>query len=280
MKIKVWGVRGSIPTPGVSTFRYGGNSTCLEIRPHGTHIIIIDAGSGIRNLGNELMREKEIEKICMLLTHSHWDHLMGFPFFKPAYFSHFTIQICGGPKAQDSLSKYLARQMEPPYFPIDFNHLRAKFEFGSPGPLSILDEELQIDSIELSHPNGGYGYKFRQNGKTFVFLTDNELAYQHEDGLKFEDYVAFCQGADLLFHDAQYTNDEYKKTRTWGHSTFDQAIDLAVAANVKSLGFIHHEPDRTDGELDAEVERCRRRLKDENRSLRCFGVMEMMEIEL
>ena len=280
MKIKVWGCRGSIPAPGVSTIRYGGNGTCLEIRPHGTHIIIIDAGSGLRCLGNDLMREKEIEKISMLLTHSHWDHVMGFPFFRPAYFSHFTIQICGGPKAQDSLAKYVARQMEPPYFPVDFSLLKATFDFSCRGPLSILDEELKIDSIDLSHPNGGYGYKFQQNGKTFVFLTDNELRYRHEDGLAFEDYVAFCKDADLLFHDAQYTEEEYRKTRTWGHSTFDQAVDLALAANVKSLGFVHHDPDRTDGEIDAQVERCRRRIAEQKSPLYCFGVMERMEIDL
>ncbi|MBF0501256.1 MAG: MBL fold metallo-hydrolase [Candidatus Riflebacteria bacterium] len=280
MKIKVWGCRGSLPTPGPQTIRYGGNGTCIEIRPHGTHIIIIDAGSGLRILGKELIKEKEIEKISFLMTHSHWDHLMGFPFFLPAYFSRFTIEIRGGPKAQDSLAKYLARQMEPPYFPVDFNLLKAKFVFGGSGPLSILDEDIQIDSIELSHPNGCYGYKFQHYGKTFVFLTDNELAYHHEGGLSTDEYVSFCKNADLLFHDAQYTDEEYEKTRTWGHSTFNQAIDLALAAGVKSLGFIHHDPDRTDDDLDFQVEKCNKRITDENRELHCFGVQEGMEIDL
>jgi ribonuclease BN (tRNA processing enzyme) len=139
---------------------------------------------------------------------------------------------------------------------------------------------LEVCPIPLSHPNGGYGYKFIEQGKVFVFLTDNELDFQHEGGLSRAKYIEFCQGVDLLLHDAQYTEEEYKFTRGWGHSNFGDATDLAIEAGVKSLGLFHHDPDRTDNDLDRQVEFCQERIHQKDGKTECFATAEGMEIEL
>jgi phosphoribosyl 1,2-cyclic phosphodiesterase len=287
MKIRIWGCRGSITTPGPTTLRYGGNSTCLEIRTARGHIIVVDAGSGLRNLGKDLSQKKEMIQILQIrffFTHSHWDHLVGFPFFEPAYSSQSSITFCGGPHTQDSIRRYLAHQMEAPYFPVDFNLLKARFDFRcerpnmEPGNCCL--DGLEVCPVSLSHPNGGYGYKFIEGGKSLVFLTDNELSFQHEGGLSRAQYVAFCRGADLVLHDAQYTDEEYERTRAWGHSTFGDATDLAIEAGVKSLGLVHHDPDRADDELDRQVEFCQERIRLSGSAVGCFAAAEGMVIEL
>jgi phosphoribosyl 1,2-cyclic phosphodiesterase len=284
MKIRIWGCRGSITTPGVTTLRYGGNTTCVEIRTKRGQIIIIDAGSGARNLGRALSQEKNVSQIRFFFTHSHWDHLVGFPFFQPAYLDYFSITFCSGSHAQDSIRKYLTHQMEAPYFPVDFNHLRAKFDFHcqrpnmEPGNCHL--DGWEVCPVPLSHPNGGYGYKFIEGDKTLVFLTDNELDFQHQGGLSRGQYIEFCRGADLLLHDAMFTEEEYKFTRGWGHSTIGQATDLAIEANVKSLGLFHHNPDHTDDEISREVEFCQERIQRKASTVECFATAEGMEIDL
>jgi ribonuclease BN (tRNA processing enzyme) len=139
---------------------------------------------------------------------------------------------------------------------------------------------LEVRPVPLNHPNGGYGYKFMERGKTFVFLTDNELDFHHEGGLSRGQYLEFCRGADLLLHDAQYTEEEYKITRGWGHSTMGQATDLAIEAGVKSLGLFHHDPDHSDDEINRQVESCRERIKLETGTVECFATAEGMEIDL
>jgi phosphoribosyl 1,2-cyclic phosphodiesterase len=284
MKIRIWGTRGSIPVPGSTTLRYGGNTTCLEIRTCRGQIIVVDAGSGVRNLGRFLSQEKDLPPIRFFFTHSHWDHLSGFPFFQPAYSISSSIAFCSGPHAQDFLRNNLTHQMKAPFFPVDFKYLRAKFDFRcerphmEPGHCRL--DGLEVCPVLLNHPNGGYGYKFMERGKTFVFLTDNELRFQHEGGLSREEYVDFCRGADLLFHDAQYTEEEYIITCGWGHSTFSDATDLAIESGVKRLGLIHHDPNRTDDDLDVQVAFCRDRIRKLGNPVECFAVPEGMLIDL
>lgn len=284
MKIKIWGCRGSITTPGPTTLRYGGDSTCLEIRAAEGQIIIVDAGSGLRSLGKVLSQEKDVTRIRFFFTHSHWDHLVGFPFFQPAYSDRFSITLCSGRHAQDSVRKYLAHQMEAPYFPVAFHLLKAKFDFRcerpdmEPGNCRFDGKEIY--PVPLNHPNGGYGYKFIESGKALVFLSDNELRFQHEGGLSREQYVEICRGVDLLFHDAQYTDEEYKLTRGWGHPTFVDATDIAIEAGVKSLGLFHHDPDRSDDDLGRQVEFCRERIRLAHSAVECFAAAEGMFIEL
>lgn len=280
MKIIVWGCRGTLPTPGQNTLKYGGNTTCLEIRNNKGFPTIIDAGSGIRYLGKKLLQEEGLHEICLMLTHSHWDHLMGFPFFMPAYFSRFKINVCGVQSARNYMCHSLARQLEAPYFPVDFEQLKAQFNFGCSGPGCGSCQQMKIESVPLSHPNGGFGFKITENGRRFVFLTDNELGYQHPGGKLPYEYVDFCRDVDLLFHDAQYTDEEYQKTQTWGHSTYNQALKLAIDAKVKRLGLFHHDPDRSDAELDKIVVELQQAAVRANSSLEVFAVYEGMQIEL
>ena len=174
--------------------------------------------------------------------------------------------------------------MEAPYFPIDFNLLKAKFDFRcerpnmEPGNCRL--DELEVCPVLLNHPNGGYGYKFTERGKALVFLTDNELSFQHQGGLNREQYAEFCRGVDLLFHDAQYTDEEYRITRGWGHSTYSDTTDLAIEAGVKCLGLFHHDPDHTDDDLDRQVEFCQERIRLAGSAVECFAAAEGMVIEL
>lgn len=279
MKIKVWGCRGSIAAPGPDTLRYGGNTTCVEIIGLDGVEIVIDAGSGARNLGKELMK-RGTREIFLLFTHAHWDHLIGFPFFDPAYCDQCKIYLCGGPKVQDSLKNYLYHQMQAPYFPVDMELLHATFEFGFENAHGNSIGNIQVETIQLNHPNGGYGFKFIENGKTFVFLTDNELGFSHDHSVSYNDYVNFCKNADLLFHDAQFTEEEYKTRKGWGHSNYKDVFEFALKTNVKRLGFFHHDPDRTDEELDKIVEFYSRRAKDLSSNIQVFAVAEGMEFEL
>lgn len=284
MHIKIWGCRGSLTSPGKHTLKYGGESTCIELTSGAGKKIIIDAGSGIRRLGNRIIEDGDPLELTLLITHAHWDHLAGFPFFKPAYFSKFSIAVCGGPTARDSVFGYLMQQMQPPYFPVDMSVLKADFSSGCTcgeglcgNNITGTEPSLLCSAIPLSHPGGGYGYKFENNGNSFVFLTDNELGYTHPGGLDYKGYTDACKGADLLIHDAQYTDGEYRKTRTWGHSTYKDTLDLAIDAGVKRLGLFHHDPDRTDRQLDRIVERCRKYLLKKGSSIECFACADDME---
>ena len=280
MKITVWGCRGSLPTPGRNTLRYGGNTTCLEILLNDGTLIVLDAGSGMRKLGKKLVKEQGPNEMYLFLTHSHWDHLMGFPFFVPGYLDRYTIKVRGGPKARRSLRAYLKHQMEPPYFPVRFDAMKAHFDFAKGDPEKKTIGSATVVPIRLNHPNGGYGFKFVEDGRSFVFLTDNELTYGHDGGLTVDEYISFCDGADLLFHDAQYTDEEYRLTRGWGHTRFDTATDLAVRAQVKRFGLFHHDPDHTDDAMDGFVAGCSQRIAKSGARIDCFGVQEGMEIDL
>jgi len=286
MIIKIWGCRGSLPSPGADTVRYGGESTCLELITDEGEVLVVDAGSGIRKLGNDLIKRK-VKKVTLLLTHAHWDHLAGFPFFRPAYFPDCTITVCGGLVAHDSVINYLKHQMAPPFFPVDFSAMKAEFKTGCHCDSGICSKRLPetgssflCESIPLNHPNGGYGFKFTGKIGTFVFLTDNELRFHHEGGLTRKEYIDFCRDADLLFHDAQYLEKEYEKTRSWGHSTFQDAIDVAIEAGVKKLGLLHHDPERSDDEIDRQIEWCTNYIRRKGSSLECFACAEGMTLSL
>jgi phosphoribosyl 1,2-cyclic phosphodiesterase len=280
MRIKIWGCWGSIASPGQGALRYGGNCTCLEIRPREGGVIIVDAGSGVRLLGKKLMQDKSLNELYMILTHAHWDHLSGFPFFTPAYLSRFKINVYGGPNAQGALKNYLSHQMSPPYFPVDFNVMKATFTFGYECPDMGTVGLVEFIPIPLSHPNGGYGFKFVKKEKTVVFLTDNELDYSHPGGLSRKDYVEFCRNVDLLIHDAQYTDEDYKITRGWGHSTYFDATQLAIEAGVKELCLFHHDPDRTDDDLDRQVEYCHNLIQKAESPVKCYAAAEGLEIHV
>jgi phosphoribosyl 1,2-cyclic phosphodiesterase len=279
MKIKIWGSRGSIPVSGKDYLKYGGDTTCVEIRTRSGDIIIIDAGTGIRRLGNQLADEKCFD-LNFIFTHAHWDHLMGFPFFKPLYFKKSTLRMHGCPFHSKFVETILSKVMAPPNFPVKYSDITAQMSYPNACPTKFDIGSVNVVPIALSHPNGGSGYKFIEDGKTFVFLTDNELGYIHPGGLSFEDYLSFSSDADLLIHDAEYTPEEYKSFMDWGHSVYTDALDLAQQAAVKKLGLFHLNQERTDKEMEKIVKDCSNRIAAKGSNLTCVGVAGDMEFEL
>ena len=279
MIIKIWGSRGSIPVSGKDYLKYGGDTTCVDIRTKSGDIIIIDAGTGIRRLGNQLVDEKRFD-LHFIFTHAHWDHLMGFPFFKPLYFKRSTIRMHPCPFHSKFVETILSRIMTPPNFPVKYSDITAQLVYTEACPTEFEIGSVKVIPIALSHPNGGSGYKFIEDNKTFVFLTDNELGHIHPGGVPFEDYLNFCSKADLLIHDAEFTPDEYHTHMDWGHSAYTDALDLAQQARVKKLGLFHINRERTDKEMDKIVKDCRNRIAAKESNLACVGVACDMEFEL
>ena len=279
MIIRCYGARGSIPVSGDGYNKYGGDTTCLALRSENDEVIIVDAGTGIRRLGNQLLSEEK-DHYRILFTHSHLDHIMGFPFFKPLFREETTVEMMGCPATQGNLKKLLAKAMAAPLFPVPFDDLKASIQYTNDCAVEFDIDSIHITPINLNHPNVGRGYKFQENGKTFVFLTDNELGYRHRDGRTFDDYAAFSEGADLLVHDAEYTPEEYQRTVSWGHSTYLDAVDLALKAGVKAFGLCHHNQDRLDDEQDAILQKCRELIEKEGSQMTCFSLTQNFEIIL
>ncbi len=266
--VRFWGVRGSYPAPGPQTIRHGGNTTCVEVQA-GTHILILDAGSGIIRLGKELLQRTKGEalNVSLFITHGHGDHLLGFPFFTPLFDPHARISIFGPRLAGQSIEQLVTPIMSPPYFPVDVRSLPSCRMFHT-----ITDEEhiiwrhddtdptvrtkhedrtgaevRVISKITNSHPkNGALIYRIEHAGRCLVFATDVEWSGQPD-----ADFIALAKGADLLIHDAQYTTDDYELTKQgFGHSTVKMATDVAQAARVRRLILFHHEPTYDDNQLD------------------------------
>jgi phosphoribosyl 1,2-cyclic phosphodiesterase len=279
MFIRIWGSRGSIPVSGKSYVKYGGDTTCVEIRTKDDRIIIVDAGTGIRRLGRRLMEEGRYS-YDMIFTHAHWDHLMGFPFFEPLYTKRTRLRIQGCPFAQKFIQTMLSKIVDPPNFPVGYDNLKARIHYEPECMEHFQIGTVTVIPIPLCHPNDGNGYKFIEEDRAFVFLTDNELDYCHPGGRSFEEYRSFSEGADLLIHDGEFTPEEYKKTRRWGHSTYTRALDLAVQAGVKRLGLFHSNQARTDRQMDRLVEDCRKRAAQRGAKLQCFGVAADMTFKL
>ena len=280
MRIKIWGCRGSIPSPGCATRCYGGNTTCLEVRLDNGTLVVIDAGTGIRELGNAMLKDRGPRELYLLLTHAHWDHLQGFPFFVPAYMQEYSIRVRSGPLARESLERFLAHQLDPPFFPVTFGELKAHFDFDSAYGRELSIDGTSIRPIMLNHPNGGYGYRFVFRGKKFVFLTDTELGQEHPGGLPRGEYLDFCRNADLLIHDAQYTEAEYQRSRGWGHSTYLAAAQFALEAGARRLALFHHDPLHADRDIDRFVRECVHLIRRQGSRMSCFAAREGMEITL
>ena len=282
MEVTFWGTRGSIPTPGQSTVRYGGNTTCVEIR-HNDDIVIVDAGTGIRGLGYKLLRERGAHlDIPLLITHTHWDHIQGLPFFLPAFIKGNRLRVFGPHSHESSFDKVLANQMQFSYFPVNFAQLAADI---SPRTLRELESfdlgEITVTPKYINHPIPTLAYRFDADGKSIVFLTDfepyrdiiyNGVCPDEEEREEFEDVQdavreqnegvrLFAEGADVLVIDAQYTDEEYNNGRIgWGHTSMKQAVEIAISANAKRVVFFHHDPDRSDDDLDRLVAEHRERV--------------------
>jgi phosphoribosyl 1,2-cyclic phosphodiesterase len=255
--LRCWGTRGSIPTPGPETVRYGGNTTCFEIR-HAGQRLIFDAGSGIRPLGLDVV-EKGPDTIHIFLTHFHWDHIQGFPFFAPLYDPEDSIKIVG-PKQKDiDVQNLFAGQMGPIYFPVPFSVVAAEMEFEHLNEGEYELDDVRIQVMRVKHPSYVIAYRIEVGGRTICLIPDNEMEGDMYDvGPDWEKRIVdFVGDADVLVHDSMYTDAEYGRRSGWGHSTFSQSLRLGEAGGVGQLLFFHHDPTRTDDDLDEIVARAK-----------------------
>lgn len=279
MQICCWGSRGQIPVSGPQFTKYGGDTTCIEVRSGNDDILIIDAGSGIRNLGAILLNEKK-RKINLLFTHLHLDHIVGLPFFTPLYNSESHIHIYGCSFGDTSFQAALNGMMRPPYFPVDLKEVSSKISYSEIGDRPFWVGSIKISPVLLNHPNGGLGFKLEENGVVFVFLTDNELGAEVAGSRPFSHYVKFCRGADLLVHDAEFKPEEYPGYKSWGHSTYSDAVRLAIEAEVKRLGLFHINNQRSDEQVDALVKEAKMLIAEGKENAECFALASGFSIQL
>jgi phosphoribosyl 1,2-cyclic phosphodiesterase len=268
MKITFWGTRGSIAAPGRDTVVYGGNTTCVEVALASGRTVVIDAGTGMRKLGDAIIRRNGLVDIHLLMTHVHWDHLVGFPFFGPLYDVNTRVVVDGCRRGLESLKRIFSTNYVDGVWPIRFEDLKATIEPEHRLLHGNLDlEDVVVESHQLQHPQGGMGFKFTEGSRVFVFLTDNELLDKGWHGSSKADFVRFCQGADLLVHDCQYLPEEMTIRRGWGHSDLDSVVELAQDAGVKRLLLFHHDPWRTDQEIAEMVARGQELVRGANSTL-------------
>ena len=265
MKIRFWGVRGSIPSPGRKTVRYGGNTTCIEIETDDGQTIILDAGTGIVPLAQSFLKRLPLT-FSIFITHTHWDHIQGLPFFVPIFIPGNQIRIYGAfdPVLQREIGDVLVRQMEYCYFPVREAELKADIQYSSLYERQTLEiGSARVTNIVMNHTVLNFGYRIDSNGKSIFFTGDNEPLYNiYQTG---DDYYAeydnlisrknvmladFIRGVDVLIADSAYTEQEYPTKKGWGHGTYNSCIDMAKNAGAKALYLTHHEPLRSDDELD------------------------------
>lgn len=269
--VTFWGVRGTIPCPMASHLGFGGNTSCVEVQA-GKQRIIIDAGTGLRMLGRKLLAEG-VTGATLLLSHTHLDHISGFPFFAPAYTKGFGLRVISGHlNGGPDIESVMARQMERPLFPVPLRTMGGDLSFLEvpPGHSFKLEGGVRIHTAALNHPDGATGYRIEYQGRSVAYVTDTEHVPDHPD----RNILNLVDGVDLLLYDSTYTDDEWAQRIGWGHSTWMEAVRIARAAHVKMLGLFHHDPDHDD----ATMERIEAAAKAEFAN--CFAAREGTTISL
>ena len=269
-----WGTRGSIPTPGAGTLRYGGNTSCLEVRADGRRYVF-DAGTGIRALGRAADGPAEAE---LFLTHFHWDHVQGFPFWGALYDAGSRVRVHGPPQDGAGAASLVTGLMAPSYFPVQVEALAARVEFADVDDRPWTDGTAQVTAARVCHPGFTCGYRLDGGGASLAYVPDNELG--RADAALRRRIVDLVAGVDLLIHDAMCRDDEYSRYRGWGHSSVGDAVRLAEDAGVRRLLLFHHSPERSDDEVDDIVGALRERLAERGSALRVDAAAEGVAIPL
>jgi phosphoribosyl 1,2-cyclic phosphodiesterase len=277
MLVKFWGVRGSISTPGPGTVRYGGNTTCVEIRA-GDEIIILDAGTGLRSLGVSLLEEFKDQplNLTMLLTHTHWDHIQGLPFFPPIYNPRCRLKIYGCRGARKGLAAMLMGQMESTYFPVAFDKLPSNIQIEELKDFNFDVGPVIVRALRANHPGMCVGYRLFSPDGVVTFFPDTEPRTGGID----REMVEFVRDSDVLILDSQYDSAGYKTHVGWGHGCVDDSVALALQANVKQLLFFHHDPDSDDKKIDGFVKHARKLVAKAKSKLKVDAASEGMVIQL
>ena len=249
MIITFYGVRGSVPSPGPDTAKYGGNTSCVHIETASGQDLVLDAGTGIRALGKRLI-EKE-STINILLSHGHWDHIQGYPFFKPIYQQDRQIRVYTSATGNHGQICSLFDQIDGASFPVKVSDLPSRSECVTENIETDLSRQgIHVRRLPINHPGGGYAYRIEEEGTSCAYITDNELEPPEQLHTTYDQWVEFCHGVDVLIHDAQYLQTDIPHKHGWGHSLVSQVRQLAVDAEVGCLAMFHHDPDRTDTEID------------------------------
>ncbi|HJT79959.1 MAG TPA: response regulator [Chthoniobacterales bacterium] len=294
-RLKVWGVRGSLPTPGPKTIRYGGNTSCVELRADG-EIIVLDAGTGIHGLGLALNNEfgSETIKLTLLITHTHWDHIQGLPFFAPVYNAKNLIRILGYEGARSGLANILAGQMETPFFPVSLRELPSHLAIEELKEMEFQIGKVRVQAKFVNHPGICAGYRLFTSAGSVAFIPDNEpyeplkAQVAKKDGIDGEEarnfaeterakMVEFLRDCDVAILDGQYTEEEYERHVGWGHSSVSSAVQLALDANVKRLLIFHHDPTHDDDMIDRMIENARQLVSKSGKAMVVEGAREGVE---
>jgi phosphoribosyl 1,2-cyclic phosphodiesterase len=288
--VRFWGTRGSIPTPGPRTRKYGGNTSCVGLTIDET-LFVCDGGTGLRELGLDAEnRAPHAVHAHLFFSHMHWDHIQGFPFFVPAYSSTTSLSVYEIAPGDDRVQRLLHGQMRSEYFPVSFSDLGSRITADHfDGGRKIVDGVV-VRCIEQTHPGRSFAFSFEKNGVKVVYATDNELdlvlqnaeeAERDPERMRLipEAFVRFVEGADLLIADGQYTDEEYREKRGWGHARAKTVVDLAIQAGVKQCAIFHHDPMHSDDDVDAIVDGCRRRAQDAGSKVVVFGAREGLTLK-
>jgi phosphoribosyl 1,2-cyclic phosphodiesterase len=289
MIIKFWGTRGSVPVPGKDTIKYGGNTPCVEVQSSSAELIILDGGSGIRELGNKLIENKSRREINIFISHYHWDHIQGIPFFLPLYDKNRKIIFHGLSSNGSEIEKILSVQMQPEYFPVKIEEAKAEIEFRNLNPGDIYKvSNLSIETSNANHSSPTLAYKISEGNKSIVYMTDNEIHwndYPENLNLSNQDdnirrLVKFCSNCDYLIHDTMYDESLFKEKIGWGHSSNISLAYFSIFADIKNLVLFHYNPDYSDSKIDEMYEETCSLLKKKKSKINCIAAQEGMEINL
>jgi len=277
MRLTYWGTRGSTPSPGEHTVRYGGNTPCVVLEHEGGRLVL-DAGSGLRGLGRELVAEPNGGSVDLLLSHVHWDHIQGLPFFAPLYSESFEVRVYGPRPDSTSLEDALERQMAPPYFPLHFSGIARRLRVTEITLEARRIGHFQVRGVLLRHPGRTFGYQVRPaaGGPSVSYMTDNELGSPGD----WDPLVEFLRGTDVLVHDAMFTDAEAQAREGWGHSSIDRVVDLGMAAEVGRVALFHHDPNRGDREMDRLLADARARAAARNSTVVIDAAIEGQSLVL
>jgi phosphoribosyl 1,2-cyclic phosphodiesterase/ActR/RegA family two-component response regulator len=285
MYVRFWGTRGSIATPGPQTTHYGGNTSCVEVRTDDGTMIILDCGTGARELGSHLLRSEERPlRLHLCIGHTHWDHIQGFPFFDPAFLPDTELHLYAPWDFQHSLEEALAGQMQYPYFPVRLDDLHSLIHYTELEEGVFWLGNVLVATQYLNHTAPTIAYRFSSGGTTIAYVTDHEPFWSPADRVSQhpgdQRHIEFLKGADLIIHDAQYTQEEYCGKVAWGHSTIEYATDVALAAGAARLALFHHDPGHDDRTMKGIEEAMWDRVAAHDGTLEVFAAAEGLTLQV
>ena len=285
MYVRFWGTRGSIATPGPQTARYGGNTACVEIRADDGTLMILDCGTGARELGLHLLHSAQRPlRLHLLMGHTHWDHIQGFPFFDPAFLPDTELNLYAPRDFQHSLEETLAGQMQDPYFPLKLHDLRSRVRYTELEEGCFRLGEVLVETQYLNHTAPTIAYRLSSGDATVAYVADHEPFWNPADRVFHhpgdQHHIDFLKGSDLIIHDAQYTQEEYPRKMGWGHSTIEYATDVALAAGSSRLALFHHDPSHDDATIRQLEEAARARIATHGGALEVFAAAEGLILEV